>query len=139
MTTSRVRLHTSSEHGVLAASTHFSSGTSFANSSRQSKNSCLFTPFVTHLMSSVLSILILGSAYGLHLKGTSISMATGMRLEKYTRAYKIETKVTAVRSLVHGHMSGGSVSVRIVPTLLQEEEGEEERTVRSIFCVVKFF
>ena len=55
-----------------------SSGTSFANSSRQSKDSCLFPSFVTHLMSSVLSILILASAYGLHLRSTSISMVTGM-------------------------------------------------------------
>ena len=43
--TSRGIFHTSSEHDVYSAFFHLSSGTSFANSSRQSKNSCLFSPF----------------------------------------------------------------------------------------------
>ena len=78
VTTSRVKLHTSSEHSDCAAPSHLSTGNPLANSSKRSKNSCLFSPCVTHLMSSVLSILILASAYGLHLRDTSISMATGM-------------------------------------------------------------
>ena len=88
-------------------------------------------------MSSVLSILILASAYGLHLKGTSISMATGMRLDKYPRAYKLETKVT--RRALAGSWSRVRRNCFCQDWYTSLQEEEEDRTVRFIFCVVNSF
>ena len=53
VTTSQVICRASSEHGACLASFHLSFGTSLAVSSKQSKNSCLFVPLVTHRTSCV--------------------------------------------------------------------------------------